>query len=69
MNRFLTVVAAGMFAVLTVSDARAELWPQWRGATGHGISNETDLPVSWSADKGELVFFPLKEEICVQYSS
>ena len=54
MNRFLIVVAAGMFAVLTASSARAELWPQWRGATGNGLSQETDLPVSWSADKGVL---------------
>ncbi len=28
--------------------AQAENWPQWRGPQGLGISNETDLPLTWS---------------------
>src|SRR5690348_6791124 len=26
----------------------AENWPQWRGPTGQGISNEKNLPTRWS---------------------
>jgi outer membrane protein assembly factor BamB len=31
--------------------AKAENWPQWRGPTDDGISNETNLAVEWSATK------------------
>src|SRR5438445_6893615 len=31
--------------------ARAENWPQWRGPTDDGISNEINLPAEWSATK------------------
>ncbi len=34
------------------SSARADLWPQFRGATGDGVSKETDLPTKWSAKSG-----------------
>ena len=27
----------------------ADNWPAWRGPTGQGICEETDLPLSWSA--------------------
>ncbi|MCP4201565.1 MAG: PQQ-binding-like beta-propeller repeat protein [bacterium] len=33
-------------------DREAGPWPQWRGVEGRGISNETDLPVSWTEDDG-----------------
>ncbi len=36
------------------SSARADLWPQFRGATGDGVSKETNLPSKWSADSGVL---------------
>src|SRR5438105_3521445 len=29
----------------------AENWPQWRGPKGDGVSHETKLPTTWSADK------------------
>jgi outer membrane protein assembly factor BamB len=35
--------------LLSAADARADDWPAWRGATGLGVSAETDLPVRWSA--------------------
>src|SRR5262249_35025103 len=28
--------------------AQAENWPQWRGPTGDGVSEETGLPLKWS---------------------
>ncbi|MHC4875634.1 MAG: outer membrane protein assembly factor BamB family protein [Planctomycetota bacterium] len=34
------------------SSARADLWPQFRGATGSGVSKETNLPAKWSAGSG-----------------
>lgn len=33
--------------------ARGENWPQFRGPTGLGYSNERDLPLSWNAKSGE----------------
>lgn len=32
--------------------ARAENWPQWRGARIDGVSGEKDLPVTWSEEQG-----------------
>ncbi len=34
--------------------ARADVWPQFRGATGDGVSRETNLPSKWSTDSGVL---------------
>ena len=45
--RVLTVVACAIAATVTV--ARAENWPQWRGPSANGTSPETGLPVRWSA--------------------
>ena len=36
------------------SHVRADVWPQFRGATGDGVSTETDLPTKWSATSGVL---------------
>jgi outer membrane protein assembly factor BamB len=30
----------------------AENWPQWRGPGGDGVSQETDLPITWSDESG-----------------
>ena len=41
----------GMTLVLTVGDiVNAEDWTRFRGPNGQGISSETNLPVTWSAD-------------------
>jgi outer membrane protein assembly factor BamB len=42
------VLIAFAFAVSS-SALRADDWPQFRGPTGQGISNEKNLPVKWSA--------------------
>lgn len=38
-------------SLLTLSQAQAENWPQWRGAQLDGISHEKDVPVKWSKDE------------------
>ncbi len=35
--------------ILTSLPICAENWPQWRGPTANGISNEKNLPIRWSA--------------------
>ena len=35
--------------LIWIGPLRAENWPQWRGAQLNGISNETNLPTTWSA--------------------
>ena len=37
-----------MFFLFSVTVARAENWPQFRGPTGQGHSRETGLPLNWS---------------------
>lgn len=38
-------------AGLIVSVVKAENWPQWRGPTNNGISQEKNLPTQWSDSK------------------
>lgn len=44
----MALMAAFSGALGTVSAAN---WPQWRGPSGQGISNETNLPKEWSPTK------------------
>ena len=37
--------------VISLSVARAENWPQWRGPNLNGISNEKNLPVKWTPEE------------------
>src|SRR5262249_47301414 len=42
-------------AFLVISGAgRADNWPQWRGPTGDGVSQETGLPSEWGESKNVL---------------
>jgi outer membrane protein assembly factor BamB len=45
--------------VLSVSVARAENWPQWRGPNNDGVSGETNVPVEWSETKHIVWKLPL----------
>ena len=45
--QLLTLAIFGLFAVQPLS---AENWGSWRGPTQNGISNETKLPKTWSAE-------------------
>src|SRR5262245_42035546 len=47
-TRILVVVAV---CSLTLSTARAENWPQFRGTGGTGVTSEAKLPIEWSTDK------------------
>jgi hypothetical protein len=46
--RFL--LAAIIVLIGIPSAAYPDNWPQWRGATENGVSNETGLPTRWSKD-------------------
>ncbi len=35
-----------------VPPVRADNWPQWRGPNGDGVSQETDLPITWTNEAG-----------------
>ncbi len=53
--RFQSLLILSLTVVLSAGkSAHADLWPQFRGATGDGVSKETDLPSKWSADSGVL---------------
>jgi outer membrane protein assembly factor BamB len=47
-KRSLGVVAVVVFSFAV---AHAENWPQWRGPSLNGISNEKNLPVKWTAEE------------------
>lgn len=49
MRRILPITLALSLALGAA--ATAENWPQWRGANGQGISNETQLPTEWAPDR------------------
>ena len=51
----------GILAVLLISlsVARAENWPQWRGPSLNGVSNEKNLPVKWSAEENVIWKVPM----------
>jgi outer membrane protein assembly factor BamB len=38
-----------LFSILILPGLQAGDWPQWRGPSGNGISEESGLPVRWSA--------------------
>ena len=43
------IVFFTLMAILAATAARAgENWPQFRGPGGHGVSQETGLPLTWS---------------------
>ena len=39
---------------------RAGDWPGWRGPTGQGISDDKDLPLTWSAKTGENILWKVR---------
>jgi outer membrane protein assembly factor BamB len=49
MTRLLPVLLLPLSLALPLS---AGDWPQFRGPTGQGLSDATDLPVKWSANEG-----------------
>ncbi len=56
------IVAATLIASLFVvrsSTSHAENWPQWRGPTGNGLSNESGIATEWSRDRNIAWRLPL----------
>ncbi len=51
MATFRTFVLVIVCLLLTSTDLFAENWPRFRGPTGQGVSTETGLPTTWSADE------------------
>ena len=51
--------------LLTLSAARGENWPEFRGPTGQGRSAAHNLPVEWSATKNVAWKQPIRLALCV----
>jgi len=51
----------GVVALLfmTFAVARADNWPQWRGPSLNGVSNEKNLPVKWTTEENILWQVPM----------
>jgi outer membrane protein assembly factor BamB len=47
LSRTIRIICLAAGAILS---AGAENWPQWRGPSLNGVSNEKNLPVSWTRD-------------------
>jgi outer membrane protein assembly factor BamB len=52
-------IAARAAEVRPTASSGTSNWPQWRGAHFDGISHATDLPTTWSEDKGVAWQLPL----------
>lgn len=50
MKKFAVLLGLGL--TLTAGRLVADEWPQFRGATGDGVSAESNLPSKWSVKKG-----------------
>lgn len=51
MRHRFCIVWAALVLIASARVASAENWPQWRGPRNDGVSSETGLPTSWSADE------------------
>lgn len=40
-----------LLVLVLAIQASAQSWPQWRGPNGDGVSNEKNLPITWSKSK------------------
>jgi len=47
-GRWRSLILTGLTVATVGAAARAGNWPQWRGPTGDGVSDETGLPLHWS---------------------
>jgi outer membrane protein assembly factor BamB len=56
MSRMIRITCV---AAVVIFAAGAENWPQWRGPSMNGISNEKNLPVSWSREENIAWKLPL----------
>lgn len=49
-TRTTSLIAVGL--LLAAHSLSAANWPAWRGPTNDGVTEETDLPITWSASSG-----------------
>ena len=49
MKSILGILLCSLFCLAACDSVQAENWMRFRGPTGQGLSNETNLPVTWSA--------------------
>ena len=49
MKSILGISLCSLFCLAACDSVQAENWMRFRGPTGQGLSNETNLPVTWSA--------------------
>ncbi len=54
MRKKMKKIGLSLLAVTFITQISAQNWPQWRGPDGRGISQETDLPLTWSPEKNVL---------------
>lgn len=54
-----SIVVPALAVALLASTLSAENWPQWRGPTGNGLSNETGIATEWGRDKNVAWRLPL----------
>ena len=52
----LSVVTLAILVVAPVVDVAANDWPSWRGRSQNGVSDEENLPSSWSPDGENLIW-------------
>lgn len=53
------ILAMGCAVLVSLAAAQAGNWPQWRGPNLDGTSDETNLPVKWSAEENITWKLPL----------
>src|SRR5438093_10645171 len=53
--------ALASIAILWTPSVQAnENWPQWRGPSGNGTSDSTNLPTTWSLSTGENIVWKIE---------
>ncbi len=45
------LIGVSVVVLLSVTSVSAENWPQWRGPNLNGVSNEKNLPLSWTPEE------------------
>src|SRR4051812_24171608 len=50
MRNFMIAI---VLVMLSGASARAGDWPQWRGPTGQGVTDDAKLPLTWDVKTGE----------------
>ena len=60
VKSLLAAVAAVCLLMSSLSTARAENWPAWRGPRGDGSSLDTEFPLEWDGPSGKNIAWKVK---------